>query len=531
MLNSINFLFMKEVYVVMKSGTLWRKSSTVVKGLKLHVAEIGSGSKAVVFLHGFPEISYTWRHQMIAVASAGCRGIALDFRGYGLSEYPAEPEKETMLDLIDEISGYLTAVVHPERVAAVINLGVPFMLPGPSAEPGRAEADFGRFPVESVIQNIYTLFSRSEIPIAADDQETMDLFDPSTPLPPWFSEEDLATYASLYENSGFRYALQVPYRALNVETGLSDVKVNKATLLIMGEKDYIFKFPGMEDYIRSGAVKSFVPDLEISYIPEGSHFVHEQIPEKVNQLIIEFLDKQKYPAEACGSEGTEAARGRDWKWPFPECSKAVGYIAFDFRGYGLSEQPAELEKETVYGLVDEIVGLLHSSNISKTKCLLQTVEKAFLVGMEFGATAGYLTAAVHPERVAAVINFGVPFSPPGPAVVLNGLPNGFRNNRWQEPGRADADFGRFPVKSVIRNLYTLFSRSEIPIAAADQEIMDLVDPSTPLPPWFSEEDLQTYASLYEKSGFRYALQFSGTDFNNIAFELLMQKPQCGNWLK
>jgi len=82
----------------------------------------------------------------------------------------------------------------------------------PIQEPARAEADFGRFPVKSVIRNIYVLFSRSEIPIAADDQEIMDLFDPSTALPPWFSEEDLATYAFLYEKSGFRYALQVPYR-------------------------------------------------------------------------------------------------------------------------------------------------------------------------------------------------------------------------------------------------------------------------------------------------------------------------------
>lgn len=66
--------------------------------------------------------------------------------------------------------------------------------------------------MKSVIRNIYTLFSKSEIPIAAENQEIMDLFDPSTPLPPYFSEEDLATYASLYEKSGFRYALQVPYR-------------------------------------------------------------------------------------------------------------------------------------------------------------------------------------------------------------------------------------------------------------------------------------------------------------------------------
>ena len=59
-----------------------------------------------------------------------------------------------------------------------------------------------------------------------------------------------------------------------MDAGLSDVKVTIPSLLIMGEKDYVFKFPGMEDYIRSGAVKNFVPDLEIVYIPEGSHFVH-----------------------------------------------------------------------------------------------------------------------------------------------------------------------------------------------------------------------------------------------------------------
>jgi len=71
---------------------------------------VGEGSKAVVFLHGFPEIWYTWRHQMIAVANAGYRAIAFDFRGYGLSQQPAEPEKETMFDLVPEIVGLLDAL-------------------------------------------------------------------------------------------------------------------------------------------------------------------------------------------------------------------------------------------------------------------------------------------------------------------------------------------------------------------------------------------------------------------------------------
>jgi len=62
------------------------------------------------------------------------------------------------------------------------------------------------------VRNIYILFSRNEIPIANENQEIMDLVEPDTPLPTWFTEEDLATYAALYENSGLQTALQIPYR-------------------------------------------------------------------------------------------------------------------------------------------------------------------------------------------------------------------------------------------------------------------------------------------------------------------------------
>ena len=88
-----------------------------------------------------------------------------------------------------------------------------------------------------------------------------------------------------------------PCRASKVETGIIDPKVTAPALLIMGEKDYFLKFPGMEDYIRSGAVKHFVPNLDITYLEDGSHFVHEQLPEQVNQLIITFLDKHSISDE------------------------------------------------------------------------------------------------------------------------------------------------------------------------------------------------------------------------------------------
>ncbi|KAL2473266.1 alpha/beta-hydrolase superfamily protein [Forsythia ovata] len=302
-----------------------------VNGLKLHVAEIGSeSSPVVVFLHGFPEIWYSWRHQMIAVAKAGFRAIAPDYRGYGLSDPPPQPEKTTFLDLLSDLLAILDALkiskvflvskdfgaavvstfvlLHQERVSGFVTLGVPFMPPRPPIyhkllpegfyisrwqEPGRAEADFGRLDAKTVVRNIYILFSRSEIPIAQENQEIMDLVEPSTPLPSWFSEEDLATYGALYEKSGFQTALQVPYRAFldwkGEENSIPNPKVEVPALLIMGEKDYVFKFPGMENYVRSGEVKTFVLNLEIIYIPEGTHFVQEQLPDQVNELILNFL--------------------------------------------------------------------------------------------------------------------------------------------------------------------------------------------------------------------------------------------------
>lgn len=266
---------------------------------------------------------------MVAVAGAGFRAIAPDYRGYGLSDQPPEPEKATFRDLVDDLlaildsfeipkafligkdlgvrPAYHFALLYPEKVAGVVTLGVPFLLTGPEAfpreflpkgfymlrwqEPGRAEKDFGRFDVKTVVKNIYILFSGSELPVAREDQEIMDMVDPSTPLPPWFSEEDLDNYAALYEKSGFRTPLQVPYRAWLEDYGVSELKVKVPALLIMGDKDYALKFLGLSEYITSGKVKEYVPDLEIIFMPEGTHFVQEQLPALVSELVISFLNK------------------------------------------------------------------------------------------------------------------------------------------------------------------------------------------------------------------------------------------------
>ncbi|KAH9324581.1 hypothetical protein KI387_004759, partial [Taxus chinensis] len=288
----------------------------------------------VLLLHGFPEIWYSWRHQMIALADAGFHAISPDFRGYGLSDQPSEIENGGFVDLVEDLVGLLDAfgiqkvfvvgkdfgamvayyldLLHPDRVRGIVAMGVAYMRPVPESfvreklpegfyvrhwqEPGRGLADFGRFDVEAVVRNIYTLFSGSELPVAEEGKEIMDLYNPSTPLPPWFTEDDLKMYSTLYEKSGFAFPLQVPYMAMTRNWGklgkITDYTIQAPTLLIMGTKDYCLKFGEMESYINSDIIKADVPKLEVNFFAEGSHFVQEQFPQEVNHLVIGFLNQQ-----------------------------------------------------------------------------------------------------------------------------------------------------------------------------------------------------------------------------------------------
>ena len=57
-------------------------------GIRIAVTEAGEGP-AVVLCHGFPELAYSWRHQIPALARAGFRAVAPDQRGYGGTDRPA----------------------------------------------------------------------------------------------------------------------------------------------------------------------------------------------------------------------------------------------------------------------------------------------------------------------------------------------------------------------------------------------------------------------------------------------------------
>jgi len=130
--------------------------SVTVNGIKMHVAEKGEGP-VVLFIHGFPELWYSWRHQIVALAEQGYRAVAPDMRGYGGTDAPKEASTYTyghvvgdLVALLDELGAEQAFVVahdwgavvawwlclfRPDRVKALVNLSVAFSPRNPKYKP------------------------------------------------------------------------------------------------------------------------------------------------------------------------------------------------------------------------------------------------------------------------------------------------------------------------------------------------------------------------------------------------------------
>ncbi|KZV46662.1 epoxide hydrolase [Dorcoceras hygrometricum] len=92
-----------------------------VNGLDMHVAELGEGP-LVLFLHGFPQLWYTWRHQILFMAERGYRAVAPDLRGYGdTTGAPLEdPSKFSNLHVVGDLVGLLEAIAPDEDRVFVV---------------------------------------------------------------------------------------------------------------------------------------------------------------------------------------------------------------------------------------------------------------------------------------------------------------------------------------------------------------------------------------------------------------------------
>jgi len=90
-------------------------------GIKMHLLEQGEGPLAILY-HGFPELGYSWRHLLTALAEAGYHAVAPDQRGYGNTDCPESIESYDILQLVGDIVGLVHALGE-EKAAIRIGQG------------------------------------------------------------------------------------------------------------------------------------------------------------------------------------------------------------------------------------------------------------------------------------------------------------------------------------------------------------------------------------------------------------------------
>ena len=286
-----------------------------VNGIELNLLEAGEGP-LVVLCHGFPELAWSWRKQIPALAEAGYRVIAPDMRGFGKSSAPADPEAYDILTLCGDLQGLLDAegeeqavfvghdwgafavwslaAYHPERVRAVAGLSVPFVPRAPAPpipimrthlgedfyivwfqQPGVADEALAR----DVRRTLTT--SRQWTSDWAEEEGA----NPSRPE--WLAEEDLQVYIDAFERTGFTGGLNW-YRNMDRNWELTEPfkenRVEVPALFLTGELDLVRNFMPAE------AMTGWVTDLRRQVIvPGAGHWVQQQAPETVNEALLEFL--------------------------------------------------------------------------------------------------------------------------------------------------------------------------------------------------------------------------------------------------
>jgi pimeloyl-ACP methyl ester carboxylesterase len=302
---------------------------------ELAVYEMGTGPP-VVLVHGFPELAYSWRHQLPALAAAGYRAIAPDMRGYGGSAKPPHVTDYTLQKLLGDLEGLCStlaldravfighdwgamllwqmALLAPERMAGLINLNIPH-LPRPPINPmtymrfklgkdfyivnfqksDEADRKFAEDPrrfINTMMRR--RQFSRDRQPKRKTKRRPFSLIqamdNEHPPGDALLSDAELEVYASAFGKGGFTGPINW-YRnwTHNWKTtkGVDQV-VRVPALFVAAADDIIISSKQIE------AMKPFVEDLEIETIEQCGHWTQQEKPAELNRLILGWLAR-RYP--------------------------------------------------------------------------------------------------------------------------------------------------------------------------------------------------------------------------------------------
>ncbi|MEV7770079.1 alpha/beta hydrolase [Kitasatospora sp. NPDC086791] len=187
-----------------------------------------------------------------------------------------------------------------------------------------------------------------------------------------------------------------------------------------------------------------------------------------------------------------------WRHQFAPLA-AAGYrvVAPDQRGYARSEQPESVDAYSLLHLVGDVTALIGALG----------AEQAVVVGHDWGAPVAWATAALRPDLVRGVAGLSVPPLPSGPSPLAQSrerFGEGFYQNYFQEPGRADAELAADPKSSFRRVLGGTHPDGEPkPWVVPDgMKLLDTVPEPERLPDWLTEEDIEAFAADYARHGAR-----------------------------
>ena len=198
---------------------------------------------------------------------------------------------------------------------------------------------------------------------------------------------------------------------------------------------------------------------------------------------------------------------RSWHKQMPAVADA-GYraVAPDMRGYGRTTAPKEVGAYSIQNLTGDLCGLLDDLD----------VEKALFVGHDWGAWAMWFMCLLHPDRVEALCNLSVAYSPRSAGPPIQMLRQIFGENffyqiYFQDVGPADEELGRDPRKTVRRFAWSVSGeaaedRDENALfqmmPAKETGFLDqMLDPPAGKMQWLSKEDEDYFVEEFTRTGY------------------------------
>ena len=305
-----------------------------VNGIEMFLLEQGTGP-LVILCHGWPELSYSWRHQIAAIADAGYCVVAPDMRGFGQTSAPAEIDAYSIFHLVGDMVALVealgekkavivghdwgapvawhAAMFRPDIFTAVAGLSVPPPFRGRGRPldslrengitnfywqyfqaPGVAEREFE----QDVALTMRTLLGRgfsdpSASLFVEEGKGFLANSDPDRPLPPWLSQADLEHFIASYRTSGFRGGLNW-YRNIDRNWELTapwqGAQIRQPSLFIAGSNDSVIT--GLIGAKRVNELPRVLPNLRQKLIIDGAgHWVQQERADEVNAALIAFLQQ------------------------------------------------------------------------------------------------------------------------------------------------------------------------------------------------------------------------------------------------